>query len=51
MDISSYIEQLFMFRRISEHQGPLRSFDNHYKGSLYNTLVDWESGETTYEPL
>jgi hypothetical protein len=29
------------------------SFDGllHIKGSRYNVLVEWETGETTYEPL
>ena len=33
------------------HQGPLSRNDPRYKGSKYNVLVEWETGETTYEPL
>ena len=44
-------EQTYKFRQISGHQGPLRPNDKDYKGSSYNVLVEWESGETTYEPL
>ena len=50
-DMDNDTEQLFKFRRISAHQGPLRSSDKDYKGSRYNVLIDWETGETTYEPL
>jgi hypothetical protein len=25
--------------------------DKDWKGSSYNVLVEWEKGETTYEPL
>jgi hypothetical protein len=51
MNTSSDSEQLFMFRRISAHQGSLDSSDMHYKRSLYNVLVEWMSGETKYEPF
>jgi hypothetical protein len=50
-DIENDTEQLYKFRRITAHQGPLHSGDTHYKGSSYNVLVEWETGETTYEPL
>jgi hypothetical protein len=50
-DIENKTEQLYKFRRITAHQGPLRSSDKGYKGSQYNVLVEWETGETTYEPL
>jgi hypothetical protein len=50
-DIESDTEQLYKFRRITAHQGPLRTSDKDYKGSRYNVLVEWETGETTYEPL
>jgi hypothetical protein len=51
MDVHSDTEQLFRFRRISAHQGPLCTSDKDYKGSTYNVLVEWETGEVTYEPL
>ena len=44
-------DSLFRFRDVIAHQGPLNSSDPDYKGSKYNVLVDWETGETTYEPL
>ena len=42
---------LFKFRDIVAHQGPLESIDPDQKGSKYNVIVEWESGEVTYEPL
>ena len=44
-------DSLFKFRDIVSHQGPLESTDRIHKGSKYNVMVEWESGEVTYEPL
>ena len=44
-------DSLFKFRDIVAHQGPLESSDPNHKGSKYNVMVEWESGEVTYEPL
>ena len=44
-------DSLFKFRVIVAHQGPLESTDPDHKGSKYNVMVEWESGEVTYEPL
>ena len=44
-------DPLFKFRDIAAHQGPLESTDPDHKGSKYNVMVEWESGEITYEPL
>ena len=44
-------DPLFKFRDIVAHQGPLESNDPDQKGSKYNVMVEWESGEVTYEPL
>ena len=44
-------DSLFKFRDIIAHQGPLESTDPNHKGSKYNVMVEWESGEITYEPL
>ena len=32
-------------------QGLLKPTDPNWKGCKYNVLVDWETGEKTYEPL
>ena len=44
-------DSLFKFRDIVAHQGSLESTDPNHKGSKYNVMVEWESGEVTYEPL
>jgi hypothetical protein len=36
LDMDSYTEQLYRFRRINGHQGPLRTSDDDYKSS--NTM-------------
>ena len=44
-------DSLFKFRVILAQQGPLESTDPNHKLSKYNVMVEWESGEVTYEPL
>ena len=44
-------QELFKFRAIIGHQGPLKSTDPDWKGSKYNVQVEWETGEVTFEPL
>ena len=38
-------------RAITGHQGPLSPQDENYKGSKYNVMVEWETGEINEEPL
>jgi hypothetical protein len=42
---------LWKFRSIKSHHGPLLPSDPKYKGSRWNVLVEWETGEITCEPL
>ena len=44
-------ESLYKFRAITAHHGPLEKDDSNYNGSLYNVMVEWETGEITEEPL
>ena len=44
-------EQMWRFKDIIAHEGPLKPSDPSYKGSQYNVLVVWEDGSRTYEPL
>ena len=44
-------DDLYKFRALIGHQGPLKAKDPNWKGCKYNVLVDWETGEKTYEPL
>ena len=44
-------DALFKFTAHIGHQGPLKLTDPNWNGCKYNVLVDWETGEKTYEPL
>ena len=58
-DVMNYIHrdtleeegQLWKFRDILSHRGPLTHRDHNYMGSKYNVIVEWENGEQTEEPL
>ena len=44
-------DDLFKFSALIGHQGPLKPTDPNWKGCKFNVLVEWETGEKTYEPL
>ena len=44
-------QELYKFRAIIGHQGPLLASDPDWKGSKYNVQVEWETGKITFEPL
>ena len=44
-------ENFFRLVGITAHQGPLTPKDPNYMGSAWNTLVGWEDGSATHEPL
>ena len=44
-------DSLYNFRAITDHHGPLKKSDPNYNGSLYNVMVEWDTGEITEEPL
>ena len=44
-------QELYRFRAIIGHQGPLLASDPDWKGSKYNVQVEWVTGEITFEPL
>ena len=44
-------QELYKFRAIIGHQGPLLASDPDWKGSKYNVQVEWETGDITFEPL
>ena len=56
-DIVDFIEQdqtwdgLWKFKEILDHKKVSHSDKKNYKGSSYNALVEWETGEKTWEPL
>ena len=45
------VQELYRFRAIIGHQGPLLGSAPDWKGSKYNVQVEWETGEITFEPL
>jgi hypothetical protein len=42
---------MWKFKQIVGHQGPLNKDSPRWKGDRYNAMVEWENGETSYEPL
>ena len=44
-------QELFKFRAIIGHQGPLAASDPYQKDIKYNVQVEWETGETTFGRL
>ena len=44
-------QELYRFRAIIGHQGPLLASDPDWNGSKYNVQVEWETGEITFETL
>ena len=41
----------YKFNCIKDHRGPYTSSDPEYLGSSYNLLIEWKTGEITWEPL
>ena len=51
-DESQLMEDAYWsFKDIIAHQGPLTKEDPHYKGSSYNVMIKWDTGQTSYESL
>ena len=48
---NSMDQELYRFRAIIGHEGPLKATDPNWKGSKWNVLIEWETGEITFEPL
>ena len=55
--MNDFIEERFLkddgvwkFHRILDHKGPLSKDDPCCEGSKYNVLIEWETGERTWEP-
>ena len=42
---------MWKFKHIAGHQGPLKNGNPGYNGSKFNVLLEWETGESMYEPL
>ena len=48
---NSLDQELYRFRTIIGHKGPLKATDPNWKGSKWNVQIEWETGEITFEPL
>ena len=48
---NSMDQELYRFRAIIGHEGPLKVTDPNWKGSKWNVQIEWETGEITFEPL
>ena len=48
---NSMDQELYKFRAIIGHEGPLKVTDPNWKGSKWNVQIEWETGEITFEPL
>ena len=44
-------DDLYKFKALNGHQGHLKTPNPNLKGCRYIILVEWETGEKTYEPL
>ena len=44
-------QELYKFRAIIGHEGPLKATDPNWKGSKWNVQIEWETDEVTFEPL
>ena len=44
-------QELYTFRGIIGHEGPLKATDPNWKGSKWKVQIGWETGEITFEPL
>ena len=48
---NSMDQELYRFRAIIGHEGPLKATDPNWKGSKWNVQIEWETGEITFELL
>ena len=48
---NSMDQELYKYRAIIGHEGPLKVSDPNQKGIEYTVLIEWETGEITFEPL
>ena len=51
LDTGQPLDGLYKFKSIKDHRRPYYLSDPKYLRSSYNILIEWETGETTWEPL
>ena len=47
---SEISDDLYKFRALIDHQGPLNPTDSNWKGCKFNVLVEWETGRKLMNP-
>ena len=50
-DTGQLDNELYKFKCSRDHRGPYTSSDPEYLGSSHSLLIEWETGEMTWEPL
>ena len=48
---NSMDQELYKFRAIIGHEGPLKENDHNWKGRKWKVQIEWETSEITFEPL
>ena len=48
---NSMDQELYRFRAIIGHEGPLKATDPNWKDIKWNVQIEWETGEIAFEPL
>ena len=48
-DTGTLEDGIYRFKCIKDHKGPYTPSDPEYNGSSYNLLIEWETGEQTWE--
>ena len=48
---NSIDQELYRFRAIIGHEGPLKATDPNWKGSKWDVQIEWATGEITFIPL
>ena len=51
LDTGQTEDRLYKLKYILDHKGPYSPSDPEYLGSSYNLLIEWETGEMTWELL
>ena len=50
LDTGQTEDGLYILKSIQDHRGPYSCSDPEYFGSSYNLLIEWETGEMTWDP-
>ena len=51
LDTGQHEDRLYRFKSIKDHRGPYSSADPEDIRSSHNLLIEWETGEMTWDPI